>query len=198
VSSLPRLAAFISGGGRSLENLAEVCARGDLQAEIVLVLSSRPDAYGLVRAKKLGIPSAVLRRKDFPDRQAYSEAHFDLCREKKVDLVCLLGFLQLLSIPDDFRNRVVNIHPALLPSFGGKGMFGHHVHEAVLRAGEAESGCTVHFCDDQYDHGEIIHQRRCPVLPDDDPDTLAARVFEEEKKALPEALGKLLGSRSKG
>ncbi len=193
--TIPRLAAFISGGGRSLENLARACAQGAPRAEINLVISSKPGVYGLTRAEKLGIPSLVIPKKDFPNVQAYSAAHFDLCREHQIDFVCLLGFLQLLRIPKDFKNRVLNIHPALLPAYGGKGMYGHHVHEAVLRAGESESGCTVHFCDDQYDHGEIIHQRRCPVLPHDSPETLAARVFEEEKKAFPEALVKLLNSR---
>ena len=193
MNAKPRLAAFISGGGRSLQNLAKACAHGEPDAEIVLVISSNADAYGLTRAKNLGIPSMVLPRNSFPDLKAYSDAHFDLCRKHRVDIVCLLGFLRLLRIADDFQNRVINVHPALLPAFGGKGMYGHHVHEAVLKAGATESGCTVHYCDDQYDHGTIIHQRRCPVLPDDTPETLAARVFEEEKKAFPEALVKLFG-----
>lgn len=186
--SKPRLAVLLSGGGRSLENLADVLARGELDAEIALVVSNRRDAYGLERAKRLGIPSCVLRPKDFETRAAWGEAVYDEIRSANVDFVCLMGFLALLPIAEDFRGRVVNIHPALLPDFGGKGMYGDHVHAAVLRAGVRESGCTVHLCDEEYDRGEILLQRRCPVEADDDVETLAKRVFEEEKRAYPEAL----------
>src|SRR5262249_1110183 len=113
---------------------------------------------------------------------------FDLVRQSGADLVCMAGFLQLLPIPDDFRGRVMNIHPALLPAFGGKGMCGRRVHEAVLSAGEKGSGCTVHFAGREYDHGPIIVQRTVPVLEGDTPETLAARVFEQECEAYPEAI----------
>jgi phosphoribosylglycinamide formyltransferase-1 len=183
-----RLGVMLSGGGTTLQNLAEVIARGELDAEIVCVISSNPKAYGIVRAEKLGLPVKVISRKSFETPAAFSEAVASELRRHKVDLVCLAGYLSLWPIPPDFAGRVMNIHPALLPKFGGKGMHGHHVHEAVLAAGEAESGCTVHFADNTYDTGPIIVQRRVPVLPGDTADTLAARVFEEEKLAYPEAI----------
>ena len=187
-----RLAALISGGGRSLLNLAGEIARGRLDAAIPLVVSSRREVAGVERARLLGWDVRVLRPKDFDhDLDAYSDRLFAELRPHEPDYVCLLGFLTLLRIPRDFERRVINIHPALLPEFGGEGMYGMRVHRAVLEAGRSESGCTVHFCDDEYDHGEIVLQKRCPVLPDDSADSLAARVFEVEKLAFPEALRKL-------
>ena len=126
------------------------------------------------------------------DRRSFSETIFDLCRKADVDLVTLAGFLCHLEIPDDFAGRVMNIHPALIPAFCGKGMYGEKVHAAVLERGCKVSGCTVHFADNEYDHGPIILQRAVPVLDDDTPDTLAARVFEQECEAYPEAI-RLLG-----
>ncbi len=119
---------------------------------------------------------------------AFSHEIFRLCDEAHADLVCLAGWLSLLSLAETYRGRIMNIHPALLPAFGGKGMFGHHVHEAVLAHGCRVSGCTVHFVDGQYDNGPIIVQRTCPVMEDDTPDALAHRVFEQEKEAYPEAI----------
>lgn len=182
---------LLSGSGRSLENLHECILRGDVDGEVVLVISNTPKAYGLVRAQRLGIEHHTLRPRDYPDRQAWSAAVYRQLREHDVDWVLLLGFLALLPIEPDFEGRVLNIHPSLLPKHGGAGMYGNRVHAAVLAAGDRESGCTVHFCDDEYDRGTVLHQRRCPVHPDDDVETLAARVFEEEKRALPEALRKL-------
>jgi folate-dependent phosphoribosylglycinamide formyltransferase PurN len=127
-------------------------------------------------------------RKACASRDEFSERIFSLCRAAGVDLVCLAGFLQLLPIPDDFLLRVMNIHPALIPAFCGKGFYGHHVHEAVLAYGAKLSGCTVHFADNAYDHGPIILQRAVPVLDDDTPDSLAARVFEQECEAYPLAI----------
>ncbi len=189
-----RLAVLISGSGRSLENLAAVIARGELEARIELVLSSRRTAFGLERARRLGLEACVRRRCDFATTADFSAAVFDELRQRSIDIACLMGFLSLLEIPADFDRRVLNIHPALLPDFGGKGMYGSHVHEAVLRAGRAQSGCTVHYCNNAYDQGAILLQRRCPVLPDDTAETLAARVFELEKLAFPEALRQVLGS----
>jgi phosphoribosylglycinamide formyltransferase 1 len=183
-----RLGVMLSGGGTTLQNLAEVTARGELDAEIVCVISSNAKAYGVVRAEKLGLPVKVIGRKAFATAGAFSEAVAGELRRHKVDLVCLAGYLSLWPIPADFAGRVMNIHPALLPKFGGKGMHGHHVHEAVLAAGESESGCTVHFADNSYDSGPIILQRRVPVVAGDTAETLAARVFEEEKVAYPEAI----------
>lgn len=183
-----RIAVLISGGGTTLRNFIEKIAAGRLPVEIGLVISSSPTAKGLRFADEAGIPSATIERKAFADQDEYSLAVFDRCRRAKVDLVALAGFLKRLTIPDDFTNSVVNIHPALVPSFCGAGYFGHHVHEAVLEYGAKLSGCTVHFADNQYDHGPVILQRAVPVLDDDTPDTLAARVFEAECEAYPEAL----------
>ncbi len=183
-----RLAVFLSSGGTTLQNLLDRIGDGRLNAQIVLVASNNSDAFGLVRAENAGIPTAVVDRKLSGSRKDFSRKLFDLCREHRVDLVCLAGFLQLISIPDDFQGRVMNIHPALIPAFCGKGFYGHHVHEAVLASGTKITGCTVHFCDNQYDHGPIILQRAVRVLDDDTPDTLAARVFEQECEAYPEAI----------
>jgi formyltetrahydrofolate-dependent phosphoribosylglycinamide formyltransferase len=159
-----------------------------LRARIVLVISNRGDAFGLVRAERAGIPTAVVPRKSFPTVEAFSEEIFAKCRAAEADLVCLAGFLQLIRIPPGFQNCVMNIHPALIPAFCGKGYYGHHVHEAVLTSGVKVSGCTVHFVDNEYDHGPIISQCAVPVLDDDSPDALAARVFEQECEAYPEAI----------
>src|SRR5207253_611907 len=146
------------------------------------------DAYGLVRAESVGIPAAIVDRKECGARDEFSRRIFERIRQSQADLVCLAGFLQLLTLPDDFAGRVMNIHPALIPSFCGKGYYGQHVHEAALAYGVKVSGCTVHFADNVYDHGPIILQRTVPVLDDDTPDTLAARVFEQECAAYPEAI----------
>jgi formyltetrahydrofolate-dependent phosphoribosylglycinamide formyltransferase len=183
-----RLAVLLSGSGTTLQNLLDRLADGRLRARIVLVVSNRADAFGLQRAEKAGVPTAVVERKPFASRDEFSQCIFDLCRQAQADLVCLAGFLQLLPIPDDFQGRVMNIHPALIPSFCGKGFYGHHVHEAALAYGVKVSGCTVHFADNVYDHGPIILQRVVPVLDDDTPDTLAQRVFEQECEAYPEAI----------
>ncbi len=190
-----RLAVLLSGSGRTLENLASAIAAGSLPARITLVLSSRAEVYGLERAKRLQLPSTVVARKQYADADAYAAAVWPQIRQAGADYVVLAGFLSLLPIPDDYVGRVVNIHPALLPAFGGPGMFGHHVHEAVLAAGCKVSGCTVHFCDQHYDTGPIIVQRTCPVLDTDDADALAARVFEQETQAYVEALQLLLAGR---
>jgi phosphoribosylglycinamide formyltransferase-1 len=183
-----RLAVLISGGGTTLQNFLDRIADGRLRARVVLVVSSRADAFGLERTHRAGVPTAVVERKACASREEFGRRIFDLCRQAGADLVCLAGFLQLLPIPDDFANRVLNIHPALIPAFCGKGFFGHHVHEAVLAYGAKVSGCTVHFTDNQYDHGPIVLQRAVPVLDDDTPETLAARVFEQECEAYPEAV----------
>ncbi len=183
-----RLAVLLSGSGTTLQNLLDRIADGRLHAHVALVISNRADALGLMRAERAGVPTAVLERESFASREEFSRRLFDLCRQAQVDLVCLAGFLQLISIPDDFQGRVMNIHPALSPAFCGKGYYGHHVHEAVLACGVKVSGCTVHFADNVYDHGPIILQRVVPVLDDDTPDSLAAKVFEQECEAYPEAI----------
>jgi phosphoribosylglycinamide formyltransferase 1 len=190
-----RIAVLISGGGTTLRNFIEKIAAGSLPVEIGLVVSSSPAARGLQFAAAAGIPSAVVERKAFASQDDFSRAIFDRCREAKIDLVAMAGFLKRLTIPDDFAGRVVNIHPALVPAFCGAGFYGHKVHEAVLEYGAKLSGCTVHFADNQYDHGPVILQRSVPVLDDDTPETLAARVFEVECEAYPEALRLLAAGR---
>lgn len=182
------LAVLISGTGRSLKNMLERIAAGQLTAEVRLVISSAPGVRGLDYAKEAGIAHEVLRRESFPTPEEYSRMVFDRCRASGAELVVLAGFLKRLTIPEDFFNRVVNIHPALVPSFCGKGFYGHHVHEAALRYGVKLSGCTVHFVDNEYDHGPVILQKAVPVLDNDTPDTLADRVFAAECQAYPEAL----------
>lgn len=183
-----RLAVLLSGNGTTLQNFLDQIADGALNARIVQVISSRADAFGLERARRAGLPTAVVARAEFDSPQKFSERHFDLIRKSGADLVCLAGYLHLLPIPEDFRHRVMNIHPALLPAFGGRGMYGRRVHEAVLHYGAKVSGCTVHFADDEYDHGPIIVQRAIAVHEDDTPETLAFRVFEQECQAYPEAI----------
>ncbi len=184
------IAVLLSGGGTTMLNLADRIADGSLSAQIKLVIASNDTsaAKGIERATALGLPCQVIRRKDHADTAAFSEAIFAPVRDTGCELVCMAGFLSLLVIPADFAGRVMNIHPSLLPKFGGKGMHGHHVHEAVLQAGEKESGCTVHFADNSYDTGPIVLQKSCPVLPGDTPERLAARVFEQECAAYPEAI----------
>jgi phosphoribosylglycinamide formyltransferase 1 len=186
---------LISGGGTTLKNLLDKIANGQLPAEILLVVSSNPQARGLRIAEAAGITSKVVDRKTFSTPQAYSEAVFGACRAIGAQYVVMGGFLTHVLIPADFENRVLNIHPALIPAFCGKGFCGRRVHEAVLAYGTKVSGCTVHFVDNQYDHGPIILQRVVPVLDDDTPDTLAARVFEAECEAYPETLRKLAGGK---
>jgi formyltetrahydrofolate-dependent phosphoribosylglycinamide formyltransferase len=191
----PRLVVLISGGGTTLDNLLAKIAAGRLAAEVALVISSNPKARGLAIAERAGVPARVLRRQEFATPEAYSEAVFDACRSSGVDWVIMAGFLTHVLIPDDFENRVLNIHPALIPAFCGQGYYGHHVHEAVLEYGARVSGCTVHFVDNQYDHGPIILQKVVPVLEDDTPDTLAARVFQAECEAYPEAIRLVAGGK---
>ena len=184
----PRLAVLLSGGGTTLQSLARRIDDRRLDATIACVIASNDKCYGIERANNLGLPVITQPRKEFGDKHAFSEAVFATCREHDADLVCLAGFLSLLVIPEDFEGKVLNIHPSLLPKFGGKGMHGQHVHRAVLDAGEPTSGCTVHLADNTYDTGPVILQKTCPVVEGDTPDSLAARVFELECDAYPQAI----------
>ncbi len=182
----PTLCVLVSGGGTTLQNFIDRIAAGTLDARIGGVVSSKADAGGVERATRAGLPVAVESK-----GPGFADRVWAAVRTFAPDYVCLAGWLHLLPIPADFKGKVLNIHPALLPKFGGKGMYGRHVHEAVLAAGETESGCTVHFADDTYDTGEMILQKRVPVLPADTPETLAARVFAAECEAYPEAIRRL-------
>ncbi len=193
------LTVLISGSGRTLKNFIDLRNEGSLPVEIRLVISSSAKASGLQHAVSAGIPTLILNRSDFPTGAAgdksYGDAIFAACRQAGVDMVAMAGFLKLAPVPSDFSGRVVNIHPALIPAFCGPGMYGHHVHQAVLDAGVKVTGCTVHFVDNQYDHGPIIWQQPVPVFADDTADTLASRVFEAEKEAYPQVLKLLAAGR---
>jgi phosphoribosylglycinamide formyltransferase-1 len=184
----PRLCVLISAGGTTLQNLIDRTADGRLDAEIVGVVSSDPAAFGVTRAERAGLPVRVVERKP---ADTFSARVFEAVRDFTPNLVILAGWLHLLVIPPDLRLKVLNIHPSLLPAFGGKGMYGHRVHEAVLAYGAKVSGCTVHFADDTYDTGPVVVQQAVPVLDGDDADTLAARVHTAECEAYPAAIAKL-------
>jgi phosphoribosylglycinamide formyltransferase 1 len=184
-----RLAVLISGSGTTLQNLLDRTRDGRLAAEVVGVVSSRVGVRGVQRATAAGVPVRVVERKPadtFPARV------WDAVGEFRPDLICLAGWLHLLPIRPEYRGRVLNIHPSLLPAFGGKGMYGRHVHEAVIASGAAVSGCTVHHADEEYDTGPILVQKQVPVLPGDTPESLAARVFAAECEAYPEAIRRFL------
>ena len=198
-----RLVCLVSGGGTTLQNLLDRIADGRLNARVVGVVASRADVFGVERAKRAGVPISVVPKASggreppvgvteqgahAPRSPGFADAVWQAVRAFAPDLVCFAGWLHLLPIPADFRHRVLNIHPSLLPAFGGRGMYGRHVHEAVLAYGAKVSGCTVHFADDTYDTGPVLVQRAVPVLEDDDPDSLAARVFAAECEAYPEAI----------
>ena len=182
------MAVLVSGGGTTLDNFLAHIQAGTLHAEIPLVIAGKAGIGGIGKAERAGLPCAVLPRKEFASTAEFSSAIFDRCRAAGVDLVVLAGFLSLITVPDDFLGRVVNIHPALIPAFCGAGFYGHHVHEAVVARGAKVSGCTVHFADNQYDHGPIILQQTVPVFDTDTPDDVAARVFTAECAAYPAAL----------
>ena len=182
-----RLGVLLSGGGRTMTNILGEIQAGRLPAEIRIVIASRP-CKGLELAKQAGLRAELVNFKQTPNPAAYSDRLAALLDSAGVDLVVQAGFLSLWHIPPRYEMKVMNIHPALLPSFGGHGMYGHHVHEAVLRQGCKVSGCTVHFVTNEYDKGPIIVQRCVPVREGDSPDDLAARVFEQECVAFPEAL----------
>ena len=183
-----RIAVLLSGTGRSLENLQQEITAGRLHADIAVVVSSKPEAYGLVRARAHGLDAVAVSRRDHPDLAAFNAAINAVLVPYDVDLVVLAGFLSLYQLPPALAGRVMNVHPALLPAFGGKGFYGDRVHQAVLDSGVKVSGCTVHFADSQYDHGPIILQTAVPVLDDDTVPSLAARVFAAECEAYPRAI----------
>jgi formyltetrahydrofolate-dependent phosphoribosylglycinamide formyltransferase len=187
-SSKPlRLGVLLSGSGRTLLNLLKEIKDGRLHAVVAVIIASR-ECLGAQRARDAGLKTVVVPYKRILSIDAYSQRIGEVLYGARTDLVLQAGFLSLWYVPLRYQGCVMNIHPALLPDFGGKGMYGHRVHEAVLAAGRKESGCTVHFVTNEYDDGPIILQRRVPVLEGDTPDSLAARVFEQECIAYPEAI----------
>jgi phosphoribosylglycinamide formyltransferase-1 len=185
-----RVGVLVSGVGSNLQALIDARRVGALPAEIVVVISNVPTAFALERARAAGIPAAVVSHRTFASLDAFETRLRDMLVGHRVDLVCLAGFLRILSarFVGAFPGRIMNIHPALLPAFGGKGMYGERVHEAVLASGVRQSGCTVHFVTEVPDGGPIIAQATVPVEPGDTPATLAARVTREEHRLYPEAV----------
>lgn len=189
---MKRLAFFISGTGGNALNLLRACREGRVPGQPVLGLASSAQAGGIERLEAEGLPVAVVVRRDFDSDEAFSEACYEAAEKAGAEVICLCGWLKKLAVPARWEGRILNIHPGLLPQFGGPGMYGMHVHRAVLAAGEAESGATVHLVDGEYDHGRILAQRRVPVLPGDTPEVLQKRVYAAEMTLYPEALAEYL------
>lgn len=190
-----KIVVLISGSGTTLRNLIAQNAAGQLDVDIPLVISSNPDAAGLQFARDADIPVSIIERDHHDDAESFRDAIFGACRDVQPDYVIMGGFIKHVLIPDDFRNRVLNIHPALIPAFCGRGFYGRRVHEAVLDYGAKVSGCTVHFVDDHYDHGPIVLQKVIAVQDNDTPESLAARVHTAECEAYPEAIRLLSAGR---
>ncbi|EMI29184.1 phosphoribosylglycinamide formyltransferase [Rhodopirellula europaea] len=193
-ASTLKVAVFLSGGGRTLANLIRHRDEHGLPIDFRLVIASRDGLGGIKIAEDAGIETRVVRKSDFESDEAYREAMFEPCRKAGATHVIMAGFLKHVLIPTDFEHRVINIHPSLLPAFGGKGMYGRNVHAAAIERGVKISGCTVHYVDNLYDNGPIIHQKACPILPTDTPDDLASRVFKLECETLPEAIRMMAAS----
>jgi formyltetrahydrofolate-dependent phosphoribosylglycinamide formyltransferase len=183
-----RIAVLLSGEGTSLENLLERIEAGEVPGRVVVVVSSKTGAGGLARAEQRGIPAVAVARKAHRDVKAFNDALHAALEPYDPDLVLCLGFLSPFELRGRYEGRALNVHPALIPAFSGKGYYGQRVHRAVLEAGVKLTGATVHFVDEEYDHGPIVLQRAVPVEDDDTPETLAARVQAVERELVPEAV----------
>lgn len=185
---------LLSGGGTNFQAIADHIAQGVLPGKIVLVISNKESAYGLVRAKKMNIPALAVKRKEYISEEAYYEAVGDLLEEKKVDYIFLAGFIRILpeSFVHRFEGRILNIHPSLIPKYCGEGFYGERVHQAVVAAGELESGATVHFVDAGCDTGKIILQEKVPVYPEDTWEDVASRVLNVEHEIYTKAILKVI------
>jgi phosphoribosylglycinamide formyltransferase-1 len=194
MDELPRIAVFISGSGSNLQSLIDASRSGRLSGKIVLVVSSDAEAYGLKRATSADIDTFVYSVKSYPNKEAAHRDLLEMLDEYKVKYIALAGYLKLLPAPlvKRYKGHITNIHPALLPKFGGSGMYGHFVHEAVLAAGEKESGATVHLVDEIYDHGKILMQGKVTIEDNETPESLAAKVLKVEHRIYPEALENLI------
>ncbi len=188
--ALTKIGILISGGGSNMKSITAACEAGEVPAEVAVVISNRADAPGIAWAAARGMATSIIPHEKYPDREAHDRAVVERLREAAVEWVCLAGYMRLLSafFVDAFRDRILNIHPALLPSFPGL-----HGQRQAWAHGVKTAGCTVHFVDLELDHGPIVVQRPVPVLPDDDEDSLARRILEQEHVAFPEALRLLLG-----
>lgn len=189
-----RIGAMISGSGRTVANLAERIRLEGIPAEIAVVVAHREDLPGVELCRRAGLPVSIESASPAETLADRIDARLEAAG---VEVVCLCGYLRRFRVAPRWSGRAVNIHPSLLPAFGGRGFHGRRVHEAVLAAGCRESGCSVHFATDEYDAGPLLLQRRCPVRPDDTPESLAERVFAEEREALPEAIRRLALARSR-
>jgi formyltetrahydrofolate-dependent phosphoribosylglycinamide formyltransferase len=189
VSAAPlRIGVLLSGSGTSLENLCERIDAGELAARVAVVVSSKERALGLERARRRGIPALAVSRRAHPEVKEFNDALHAALEPFDLDLVLLLGFLSPFELRGRFEGRALNVHPALVPAFSGTGFYGARVYEAVLEAGVKLTGATVHFVDEQYDHGPIVLQEAVAVRDDDTPETLAARVQALERRLVPEAV----------
>jgi len=188
-----RLGVLASHGGSNLQAIIDNCEAGRIAAEVCCVISNNKNATALERARRHHIPACHVCRSQFDSDEELDRAIVDILNQHKVDVVCLAGYMKIIGqqMTSRYRNRILNIHPALLPRFGGEGMYGRRVHEAVLKSGERESGPTIHLVDEIYDHGRILAQRKVPVLPTDTPETLAERVLKEEHRLYSETIDKI-------
>lgn len=196
---LKRLAVMVSGSGSNLGAVMSAIDRGEIQGQIALVISSKPGVYALERAQNAGIPTKVICKKDFPSQEEFDQANLEALEGAQVDGVILAGYMSIVSpqMVRRYENRIINIHPALIPSFCGMGYYGKRVHAAALEYGVKVSGATVHFVNEQADNGPIIMQGVVPVLDDDTPETLAARVLEVEHTILPKSVALFCADRLK-
>ena len=189
---MKRLAFFISGTGGNALNLLRACREGRVPGQPVLAISSHAKALGIERLRAEGLPVEVVLRSTFEGDEAFSKACFGRAEEAGAEVICLCGWLKKLVVPPSWEGRILNIHPALLPQFGGPGMYGMHIHRAVVAQGETESGCTIHLVDNEYDHGHILAQVRVPVRPGDTAEEVQHRVYEQEMALYPETLATYL------
>ncbi len=189
-----RIAVFLSGGGSNLQALLDATKSNQLEADIVWIVSSNPKAYGMIRAQEARVPTTLFQAKAFLSAEQASDFLLDELNVRNVEYIALAGYLKLLptSVVQKYKGKIVNIHPGKLPKYGGKGMYGHHVHEAVIAAKEKETAVTVHLVDEIYDHGRVLDTTTVPVLPDDTAETLAERVLVQEHLLYPRVLQKLI------
>jgi phosphoribosylglycinamide formyltransferase 1 len=184
------IAVFASGRGSNFQAILNAIDAGFLPARVVVLISNNSDAGALEIARARNIPTQHFSQKMFPSEEALADAMLEVLEKNHAECIALAGYLKKIPVQviRQYRNQILNIHPALLPSFGGKGMYGHHVHEAVIASGEKTSGATVHLVDDVYDHGPIVLQKTVGVMPDDTPDTLAVKILKVEHEIFPLAL----------
>lgn len=194
-----KLAVLVSGRGSDLQSIIDARQSGTLDVDIKLVISNNPDSYGLERARRAGIETVVHRSADYDNIDEFRRRFLEILREHDVNFIVLAGYIKKLppDVVDHYRKRIINIHPALLPKYGGKGFYGMKVHEAVIKSGDRFSGVTVHYVDNRYDHGDIIYQEKVEVREDDTPETLADRVLSVEHRVLPHVIGLIASGKIK-